>query len=107
MSTTQKVAVDSATRDYWASYFGAYGKDLVRDIKKRVLASLTASKRAGTDAVVRPVAFVKTDKGFTVEAAVRSGDARLVVCASLSPTGEVLALRGLDANGTYFEHGEV
>lgn len=101
-----KTAVDSATKDYWASYFGAYGKDLVRSIKKRVLASLIATKRAKADATLRPVAFVRSERGYTVEAAVRSGETRLVICASLSPTGDVLALRGLDQNGVFFEHVE-
>jgi hypothetical protein len=99
-----KTAIDSTAKDYWSSYFGPYGKELVRDIKKRVLAALhTAKRTASADGEIRPLAFVRMGEGFTIEAAVRSGDQRLLICAALDAQGNVLAIRGLDARGGYFD----
>ncbi len=35
-----KIAVDQSAADYWVSYYGDYGKDLVSDVKKRVKADV-------------------------------------------------------------------
>lgn len=36
----RKIAVDEKAKNYWQSYYGAYGEDLVEDIKRRVRADL-------------------------------------------------------------------
>jgi len=36
-----KIAIDESARNYFESYYGPYGKDLVAEIKKRVVADIT------------------------------------------------------------------
>jgi len=40
----KKIAVDTTAKDYWTSYFGEYGDEWVRDVKRRVRADLTSAK---------------------------------------------------------------
>lgn len=44
-----KQAVDSTTEEYWAAYFGPYGKQWVRKIPRRIAQAL-AQRTAGLDA---------------------------------------------------------
>lgn len=39
-SGLHKVAIDDAAKEYWEKYYGPFGKELVRDIRKRVRADL-------------------------------------------------------------------
>ena len=61
----RKIAVDSTAADYWESYFGAYGKQWVRKIPRRVATALVqrtaglspgAAATAAERAVVVPIA---------------------------------------------------
>jgi hypothetical protein len=47
----RKIAIDDAASTYWEDYFGPYGKELVREIKKRVAADLAGSwlRKNGVD----------------------------------------------------------
>lgn len=49
----RKIAVDGEAATYWEDYYGPYGKQLVREIKKRVAADLHAAwlRKNGVDAV--------------------------------------------------------
>jgi hypothetical protein len=40
----QKVALDTTAKDYWKMYFGEYGQEFVRDVKRRLKADLVAAK---------------------------------------------------------------
>lgn len=46
-----KISVDQAAKDYWESYYGPFGKELVREIKKRVRADVAEMwmKKYGVD----------------------------------------------------------
>lgn len=69
-----KIAVDQGTKDYWASYFGPYGKQWTADVPRRVAAALltrtaSASKTATArsprclKAQVAPLGWTKTATG--------------------------------------------
>lgn len=47
----KKISVDEKASTYWEDYFGPYGKELVREIKKRVAADLASSwlRKNGVD----------------------------------------------------------
>lgn len=47
----RKIAIDDSASTYWEEYFGPYGKELVREIKKRVASDLTSSwlRKNGVD----------------------------------------------------------
>lgn len=51
--SSHKIAIDEKAKAFWESYFGPYGAELVREIKKRVRADLASSwmRRNGVDAV--------------------------------------------------------
>jgi hypothetical protein len=40
----QKKAIDTTAKDYWKSYFGEYGEEWVRDVKRRFRADFVAAK---------------------------------------------------------------
>lgn len=48
----KKIAVDDSASSYWSDYYGPYGKELVKEIKKRVVADLASSwlRKNGVDA---------------------------------------------------------
>ena len=47
-----KLAVDESAKDYWESYYGEYGEQLVKDVKKRVKADVAFEwlTKCGVDA---------------------------------------------------------
>lgn len=52
---SHKIAVDEAAKDYWVSYLGPFGAELIRDIKKRVRADMASAflKKQGVDEAAR------------------------------------------------------
>lgn len=47
----RKLAIDGAAKDYWEAYMGPFGKEMVREIKKRVRADLAQAwlRKHGVD----------------------------------------------------------
>jgi hypothetical protein len=47
----RKLAIDTAAKDYWEAYMGPFGKEMVREIKKRVRADLAQAwlRKHGVD----------------------------------------------------------
>jgi len=47
-----KIALDESSKDYWTSYYGDYGKELVKDVKKRIRADVAFDwlTKCGVDA---------------------------------------------------------
>lgn len=50
---SRRIAVDSAAERYWVEYYGPFGEDLVKEVKKRVRADLAAAwmRKNGVDEV--------------------------------------------------------
>jgi|GEM_PF-2894198 len=50
---SHRIAIDQKAKDYFSAYYGPFGEELVREIKKRVRADLASSwmRRNGVDAV--------------------------------------------------------
>jgi hypothetical protein len=50
-NSTRKLAIDSDAASYWEAYYGPYGKELVKEVKKRVRADLAGKwmHRNGVD----------------------------------------------------------
>jgi len=48
-----KLAIDSAAKDYWVAYYGEYGAQLVKEVKKRIRADIAHEwlTKCGVDAV--------------------------------------------------------
>jgi len=74
---SRKEAVDQSTRDYWAKYFGPYGKRWTDDIPRRVARALAASLRQAAKktqtpqlrvvrATITPLACAETATGGLV-----------------------------------------
>jgi len=100
-----KTAVDADAKSYWSDYFGPYGKDLTRDIPRRVLAYLHANKRIASAAgAMRPLALVKRKDGFTLEVALRTPEGqRCIASIDLNTKGVVKGARVLDRTRGYSE----
>lgn len=105
-----KKAVDSVAKDYWTSYYtdSGYGALWVRDIPKRVKASLEKDaslkpileKTAAEQLVIRPIVSVPTENGGqSLEAiAVLPNKNRIAFVIDFDAEGNVTAFETVSAN---------
>ena len=107
-------AVDTATEDYWEQYFGAYGKQWVRKIPRRVASALiqrTAGRvsveeaaAANRSASVRPLHAppIITDESVRVEGLLqyKRGNHQVtrLFCATFDHDGRLRELDSLPAS---------
>jgi hypothetical protein len=98
-----KTALDDAAKAYWKDYFKDYGASWVRDIPRKIKASLMANKRIAaktaeaTDDQVRPLAkHVAEDGSVTLEGVYKASNGTLLFVADFTPDGEVKALDALN-----------
>lgn len=75
---TQKIAVDSSATEYWKTYFGSYGEQLVKDILKKVAETIVAESALKTAEKVRvslrPLASTKVGQALIVEGTLAASD---------------------------------
>lgn len=87
-----KVAIDQAAKDYWKKLYGEYGESLVRDIPRRIKASLVANKKVASldaDAEITPIASAADGDKLIVEGLYSGTTGKFIFSATLDESGEV------------------
>jgi hypothetical protein len=81
----KKIALDEAAKAYWKLLFGEYGEQLVKNIPRRIKASLVANKKIASQdgGIVLPIAHVKSGDGMVIEGMYRDSTCKLMFKASL------------------------
>jgi hypothetical protein len=116
----RRVALDSTATQYWNEYFGDYGKQLTKNVQKRIAAALwnsmgrrLAAKGQSVELVEYAVApqgapsLAKNARGQVTEIKVegvfrgvvasgkRRMTARRIFCATFTPKGEMVGLESV------------
>lgn len=94
-----KVSVDEAAKRYWELLYKDYGKDLVRDIPRRIKAALMEHKKVATineTARLVPVAHAKVGEEVHLEGLYKDKSAKLMFHAELDKDGNVKDIKFFD-----------
>lgn len=89
-----KVALDTAAKDYWSEYFKEYGQMWVRDIPRRIKQAVRRDQKvASVDGSVVPIAKHINDGNISVEAAfvgkLDDVESKVLVTATFNPLGKM------------------
>lgn len=94
-----KVAVDEAAKKYWELLWAEYGRDLVRDIPRRIKAALQANKKVATmneAATVLPVAHAASADGLQLEGIYKDGTTKLMFHVAFDKDLEVKEIQSFE-----------
>jgi hypothetical protein len=94
-----KVSIDESAKQYWKLLWGEYGEELVKNIPRRVKASLLDSKRVASideNALVLPLAHAKKGTDLMLEGLYKDATIRLVFQATISDKGDIKDLKNFE-----------
>jgi hypothetical protein len=95
-----KVAVDSAAKDYWKLLWADYGEALCRDMPRRIKASLAEHKKVAAvdeSATLKPLAHarVANDK-MVVEGLYKDASSKLMFRVTMDNDGNIVDLKTVE-----------
>lgn len=94
-----KVSVDAAAKKYWELLYKDYGRDLVRDIPRRIKAALMEHKKVASineTAKLVPTAHAIVGDDLHLEGLYKDKSAKLMFHAELDKEGNVKDIKFFD-----------
>lgn len=94
-----KLSVDDAAKQYWELLFAEFGKDLCRDIPRRIKAALHTGKKVASldeSALILPVAHAKDGDSLLIEGIYKDAHVRLMFHADIDKSGSVKNLNSFE-----------